>query len=482
MNCSKAFFSYEKIKLRKLQQYISKQTCDIKKIMTDIKVLSKDEKGSVSLSIIVLGKAKQNKVEEKLGINRNIVIKISFPLVSPFMNNLVVEESIYRLIVDRLIKENNTPCLVKYLGTIRCIEGITFPSEYKAIIMEFLKKNQKRIKAESPVILFTEMAQGPTLHKWLSKEEQYVEDIVAVMFQLFYTLKCFQRIGLYHNDMHSGNIFVEILPYPVTMFFDTEIGMIELTTKFIPKIYDYDLSAIFYDGIERNLLLDVGLCYDATVCNFPSKKRDTFILLTNLIAVFEGYSFIDTLRNEIFDDICDYQWVKKAVGTYIFRSEDEKRVKDINTIMKVLLNTAGSPLKKRKSAPNDAVIFSLPPSSEVEVIPVTIIKTPKIKVSPYYDFIDISSDEDKLIYTMYSESKSDTGELSSLILKKDPKMKNVISYVSELLLSPGFYDISEETRRRVFRHEILSNVYYALSLFDWKLPVKGYVHTIKNIK
>jgi uncharacterized protein YejL (UPF0352 family) len=479
MNCSNAFFSYEKLHLKKLQKYISEQTCDIKKIMTDIKVLSKDEKGSVSLSIIVLGKAIQNKVEEKLGIQRNIVIKISFPLVSPFMNNLVVEESIYRLVIDRLIKENNTPCLVKYLGTLRCMEGITFPAESKDIVMDFLKKNSKKINVESPVILFTEMANGSTLHKWLSKEEQYIEDIIAVLFQLFYTLKCFQRIGLYHNDMHSGNIFVEILPYPVTMFFDTEIGVIELTTKFIPKIYDYDLSAIFYDGIERNLLLDVGLCYDETVCNFPSKKRDTFILLTNLIAVFDGYSFVDTLKKEIFSDICDYEWVKKAVGTYIFRVEDEKRVSELNTIMKVLLKSAGSPLKKRKAPPSGAVIFTLPPASEVKVTPVTIVKTPKMKVSPYYDFIDISSDEDKLIYTMYSESNKDTGELSSLILKKDPKMKNVISYVSELLLSPGFYDISEETRRKVFRHEILSNLYYALSLFDWKLPVKGYVHTIK---
>ena len=77
---------------------------------------------------------------------------------------------------------------------------------------------------------------------------------------------------------------------------------------------------------------------------------------------------------------------------------------------------------------------------------------------------------------MFSESPKGTEKkvkkLKEEILKKDPKMKMVIDDISHLLVSPGFYDISPETRKNLFDRKFLSTVYYSLSLFNWKLPVK----------
>lgn len=68
------------------------------------------------------------------------------------------------------------------------------------------------------------------------------------LFQLLYTLTCFQEIGLQHNDLHLNNIFVDELttPIPYISYRISKTTVIILTdVKYVPKIYDFDHSSTF---------------------------------------------------------------------------------------------------------------------------------------------------------------------------------------------------------------------------------------------
>jgi hypothetical protein len=75
-------------------------------------------------------------------------------------------------------------------------------------------------------------------------------EFLVIVFQIMYTLKCFSIIGLKHNDLHTGNIMVEIdenvnVPYKYNIFlYNGKTYKIPITKHTI-KIFDFDLSLKF---------------------------------------------------------------------------------------------------------------------------------------------------------------------------------------------------------------------------------------------
>ena len=89
------------------------------------------------------------------------------------------------------------------------------------------------------------------LEDWLLPNKTHTpEEIRSVLFQIFWTLHCFYKIGLRHNDLHLGNIWVveqKTLKYNKFVLNDWKSGKnIEFIVPIKQKIliYDFDRSSI----------------------------------------------------------------------------------------------------------------------------------------------------------------------------------------------------------------------------------------------
>jgi hypothetical protein len=453
----KNIFEKEEEWVRKVRSYISKKPCKLSDFVENVKVLTSTEKGSVSRTIIVIGDI----------LGKNVVMKISYPSKIKYETGIYIEEAIYRVIIDSLLI--NTPCLVRYLGTIRCKEQLVLPEKDRKTVKKFISENKSVIDINTePMIIFTEMSTGLAFKKWLSVKERSKDELYQVLFLIFYTLKCFQNIGLYHNDLHSGNIFIE--EKELLLYFKLKNKVVKLKTRYLPKLYDYDQSSIFYPGVERNVDLDTEFCPLHTICNFPSKKRDTFTVIAYLLDDIRDYSY----KKQVVADLkgaFNYSWVSAHMMERTFYPEDDKYISDLDNIMNIIVKKGDFEVLKRP--PKNSTVFKPPKVVKIKMVEKDIIlKDIPETYEPYYNIrID-----NAVIRSMFSESPKGTEKkvkkLKEEILKKDPKMKMVIDDISHLLVSPGFYDISPETRKNLFDRKFLSTVYYSLSLFNWKLPVK----------
>jgi len=74
-----------------------------------------------------------------------------------------------------------------------------------------------------------------------------LQEFYIILFQIIYTLKCFDLIGIKHNDLHFGNIFLEINEHHEKNKFSKYIidGKTYeiLNSNYTVKIYDFDLGS-----------------------------------------------------------------------------------------------------------------------------------------------------------------------------------------------------------------------------------------------
>lgn len=251
------------------------------------------EKQSVSSTIIIKGLLSPTKREIEKREDSNIIIKTSFASRKKLDNSLSVEQAIYQYIIPNLVLNMHTPGVVYALGTLDCgavsrlppTQLVKYEDEVK-MIAEPVNKEGKRIRSSydtsKPSLLVMEKSKGVTLSNWFEKERKQ-EDILSVIFICIYTLNCFANIGLRHNDLHFGNIFVEDMRTYVDLYFKVEDGkIIKVKTRYIPKIYDFDRGAILSPLVPRNILLDSAFCTDYGTCNANNPKYDLYTFITLL--------------------------------------------------------------------------------------------------------------------------------------------------------------------------------------------------------
>jgi len=103
-------------------------------------------------------------------------------------------------------------------------------------------------------------------------------EIAAQVAQALYIAQLKRFI---HNDLHPGNVMIEILHTPRTIFYNLSKFPIpfRLTTKYIVTIFDFDLS--YYEGMETNTKLELDFCPTYGLCNEFTLKFDweTFLRL-----------------------------------------------------------------------------------------------------------------------------------------------------------------------------------------------------------
>lgn len=267
--------------------------CDLRSIFDDvssIKVLTSDEKASVSETIILLGKFKIPIVFSTFQGNTQIAVKISFESLTDD-NSLEIERQSYRDVTNPLLMNGNTPHVMLYVGALKCSNFNKIDigeSNSKKFIKEMNKISASNQYDMSQMwMLVLEQGTGKPLVSF-AKQSLGIDDFwYPILFQIIYTLYCFQLVGFSQNDLHPGNLWVDELDEPQLFVYQaTRNYMWAIETKYVVKFFDFDRaakSATKYNGVEwTNKKLNMGLCASSGQCNGYQQFFDAFNILYNL--------------------------------------------------------------------------------------------------------------------------------------------------------------------------------------------------------
>jgi hypothetical protein len=251
---------------------------------TDIRVLSKKEKDSVSDTIIAFGKLN----------NVGVSLKISFsPRESKSGDRNAFEREFYRRVSPSLAEY--TPHTVPYIGQVSCLNFVTnLKQEREAgtnrtvgMILDAIDEgiDKESFNLEEAFMIFTIQTSGQNITNVMkSLPIDHIEHFLdEVLFQLAWTVKIFALLGIMHNDLHEGNIFVETLKSSRSISYRLGANTFVRKSRFVVYLFDYDLSSKSATRasnfeITNNSLKDY-LCDEAGVCDEFTTNQDWFRIL-----------------------------------------------------------------------------------------------------------------------------------------------------------------------------------------------------------
>ena len=259
------------------------------------------EHGSASPSVIL-------KATTRASPKRRVLLKGSQApeLRDGADNSLLVEIQIYTKVVTPLFQGRITPHVTPCVGTFRCNEFLR--SVERCMTADGALAVRRRWAAASSLharngthdmnmfaanfVAFA-LEPGVTLREYIHGLDLSTEGgmarLVSAVWQLLYTLHCFVKVGLRHNDLHFKNIMVvetddEELSYVLT----SDDAFTVPTHGSMVRIYDFDFGSA--RGAMKNTKLDDWACEKAGQCNGENPYFDVFTAIQQLYwSYLEGY-------------------------------------------------------------------------------------------------------------------------------------------------------------------------------------------------
>jgi len=219
-------------------------------------------------------------------------------------NGLLVEAAIYFCAIAKLIK-NYCPFFIKPISYQECdgflyrliekekkdplitredeiainkiIQTFDDDQVYKLqpnMVYEYRKKLHPF--NERSYIIINEQLKTTDLnfYKWFETFHS-LELYQSFYFQLLWTLACFERIGLRHNDLHGQNIYIRRLNvpeiFPFTFVYQGELKIVYLKTNIKIIVNDFDRSTIV--NVTNNTRLNSS-CKTGFGCQTPNYGFD----------------------------------------------------------------------------------------------------------------------------------------------------------------------------------------------------------------
>lgn len=152
-------------------------------------------------------------------------------------NTPVVDSDVHDAVAQRVI--GNGTQFLQFSGLTRA-EAMN-----PDVLSHYLRSQPLRLVA-------LERASGETLHDWLMRQSTMPVSDYSMLFgwrivllQLIYTLACFAEVGLSHNDLHAGNVWLEKTSnddsmQQLTRYAVSPTRAFYTRTPFSMRIYDFD--------------------------------------------------------------------------------------------------------------------------------------------------------------------------------------------------------------------------------------------------
>ncbi len=277
-------------------------------------------------------------------------------------NSLEVERIIIQQVFRSILANHNSCNTIWPIGTLAGSMNQLLPSGNNESLRKSILNLQKRgdvVYSSNPDIHILAMNRGSlTLAQLLfpnndnDEDEPHLnfthEDFVKILFQVYFTLLTFQRLGLNHNDMYGQNVMILqlhdkterfhfVLPKSETN--SQQKCVVSFDTRFIVQIYDADCATMYYR--KRNIQLDLQQrCEKEGKCSAPHIYQDIagfnmwlYRKLNRVNRLFDRYDdldekdqmqcdMLDTLMTHLMDraqtrflraDIVPQGWVQYAV-------------------------------------------------------------------------------------------------------------------------------------------------------------------------
>ena len=308
---------YDLIRTNKLKM----QQCDYTNNFENLRLLQKDKLG-LSSSFVMTGTVKvPATVSDGSGsrLKTDILLKLAFEQVfrvkrmRQYDNSLEVERNIYKRIVNPLMTRGHTPHVVAYYGELVCdtfwqtLQRLASENSTAEQILAYLKRNGRKLESNGYDVrkmraLITERSRGIDLRYFIvrtngrliqsnaAQQSQFETIYLPVLFQLFYTLLVFQQVGLQHNDLHAGNIFVDKLDAASRSVYKVDSKQCYLhNSAFMVRIFDFDRAAKLptqYDSCKlQNKALDNFYCKRYGQCAQLNVRFEIYRLICNIYRV-----------------------------------------------------------------------------------------------------------------------------------------------------------------------------------------------------
>lgn len=265
---------------------ISNIICDLGALFKDIKVIGKLG-ATDTVQVMAFSKNEQlGKLLPQLK-NKKVFIKISFGC---HHNGTEFETRMYRYLSTLI--DHRTPNLIRPIVSFRCNKfSKSHNKPYMKKIWNRATKLKKDVKCDygqeldidNALFNVIEYQEGMTLDKLFINNDIDEDDLFSILFQIFYTLRELSLAGVRHNDIHFGNVYINILDKKKRLiyFYDQDKYSV-IETKYIVKIYDFDNSSFTITGAPRNTYIENSQCPDYGMCSNKDDRYDLFIIIKRL--------------------------------------------------------------------------------------------------------------------------------------------------------------------------------------------------------
>lgn len=284
------------------EEFLEEMGCEVEDYINDIDVLQ--NKGSSSDSIILFGETNVPNISK-----RKVAFKIVFKPLSEFDNSLVIEQQIYTNVVNSMLNNFHSPHLTRCVGVVKMCDIKGIESSLPAVQLSKFKiaKNSieyQRFHMNEASILILEKSSGKTLHDYITGGKLDTNSLFNILFQVFYTLRCFEKVGLSHNDLHAKNIFIDELETPEKrVYYISDDVWVEILVKYDIKIFDFDRSSIYHPSVDRNFGIDDFYCGNFDQCNGYRSRNDLSAIFSYFIISVKDVpvrTFLKSLIDEKF--------------------------------------------------------------------------------------------------------------------------------------------------------------------------------------
>jgi len=203
----------------------------IEQLEPGFRVLSKEEKGSASKTVLVFGRLDGRAVALKIFAQRGAA-----------RAGLLKEVRLYKRVTE-LLRRGVTLSVVRYVGDWVCAARALAP------LGALPRELGGRVG-----VLATERVLGPSVNEALHEQRLGADALLSVLFQVVHAMGNLSTAGIRHADLHTGNVLLEPQPQRATPFrarLDGVVAYWRLPTPWLAKIFDWDFGDLDDDALPN---------------------------------------------------------------------------------------------------------------------------------------------------------------------------------------------------------------------------------------